>query len=125
MTRRHQAGFTLVEVVITFAVISIAVVPISAAIVHGYSLSSQAACLTQAAFLARHLAEEVMAAKLGPLRSAAHLAQYSPLPLAGHERFSYTRVLQEVSFGLLRLEVCVSWHGLGQVQHYRLVTLLD
>ncbi|HSL93751.1 MAG TPA: prepilin-type N-terminal cleavage/methylation domain-containing protein [Bacillota bacterium] len=125
MTRRHQAGFTIAEIVITLAIITIALVPISASIVHGYNRSSQAAYLTQAAFLARHLAEEVLAAEAALLYDAVSLTQDSPLPFPGYERFSYTRSMHELDLNLLRVEVCIFWHNYGQEHRYRVVTLID
>jgi prepilin-type N-terminal cleavage/methylation domain-containing protein len=125
MTRKHQAGFTLAEIVIAFAIISIALVPISASIVHGYNRSSQAAYLTQAAFLARHLAEEVLAANAALLYEAAVFSQETPLPFPGYERFSYTRSMMDVPHNLRSLEVCITWRNYGQEHRYRVVTLVD
>ena len=125
MTKNHQAGFTLVEVAIAFAIIAIALVPISASVVHAYGLSSNAACLTQAAFLARHLVEEALATGAGGLEQLSFLAQDVPLPFPEHERFRYTRIIEGTAESLVRIEVCIYWHGAGTTQRYRVVTLRD
>ncbi len=125
MARRHQSGFTLAEVVIAFAIVSIALVPISAAIVHGHNISSQAAQLTQAAFLARHLVEEVLASRTASLCAGTAMTQAEPWPFPGHERFKYTRFLQEAVYDMLRVEVCIFWHTHGQEHQYLVVALID
>ena len=125
MSSKTNFGFTLIEVIITLAVISIALVPISGTIIAGLTQHSSGALLVQAAFLAQHLVEEILGVDLSSTECAEVFGQHAPAVVSQNPRFSYTRAIYALEEGLWRLEVSVTWQDGVSARSYRLVTLRD
>lgn len=125
MDSKTNFGFTLIEVIITLAVIGIALVPISGTLIVGLTQHDSGALLVQAAYLAQHLMEEALDADLAFSGFAGLYAQHEPAVVAQNLRFSYTRNIFALGDSLRRLEVCVTWRDGGGQRSYSLVTLRD